>query len=218
MLNQDISTILPMLPSLLDQRTWRLYHTQSQQTKMVEPCKLLPSELLRIYALVTIQDADLHQFSHKTLQVLKRRSGAKQLRQHPYHYLLKFLGRGIKNVTSASSWRLLSASSWLHGSIVDKSILIVFAATFSNDVLIMVVLPISRWVMLSANILNSSVLLLSCLITSWNFLQIGVVSLQIFECLFLCFPLFVLWYYQICKYQTQNQVTLHFAKFDELFS
>ena len=155
-----------MLSSLLDQRTWRLYHTQSQQTKMVEPCKLLPSELLRIYALVTIQDADLHQFSRETLQVLKRRSGAKQFRQHPYHYLLKFFGRGIKNVTSASSWRLLSASSWLHGCIVDKSILIVFAAKFSNDVVIMVVLPASRWVMLSSNILNSSVLLLSCLIKS----------------------------------------------------
>ena len=61
--------------------------------------------------------------------------------------------------------------AWLHSWYVS---LTVFVATFRNDVTIMVVSPVSRLVMLSANILNSSVLLSSCLIKSWNYLQIGV--------------------------------------------
>lgn len=69
--------------------------------------------------------------------------------------------------------KLLSASSWLHCCIAYKLVSAVLAATSSNDVVIMVILPVPRWVVLTANILNSSFLLPSChlmkLSASWGF-------------------------------------------------
>ena len=89
---------------------------------MVEPCKPLPLRLLHIYELVTIYGAGLHQFPPKALQVLKRRNGTKQLRQNPYWLSLV---RGNKNVQQKAT--------------VHFFISTVVAATFSNDVAIMVV-------------------------------------------------------------------------------